>query len=181
MSKKASSISIELYWRSQSKMVSGISVAFHLFEARYGARSEKFWEQAIASREVQLVVSSFLAGLSQFSFQFRLCRPLNEKTNRQLFSMLELLQRLKPPGLDSHITDDIAKLAAREREVRTLEMLIEYISTLDDEELARAWPRLIGAIYSTPKQRETSGPARTAERHSMPHEVYAAYSPSTGT
>jgi hypothetical protein len=64
--------------------------------------------------------------------------------------MLELLQRLKPAKHDTRIAADVAKLAAREREVRTLEMLIEYISTLDDDELARAWPRLIGAIYSSP-------------------------------
>ena len=66
--------------------------------------------------------------------------------------MLELLQHLKSASQDTHIADDIARLASREREVRTLERLIEYISTLDDEDLAQAWPRLMRAIYSSPQQ-----------------------------
>jgi hypothetical protein len=67
--------------------------------------------------------------------------------------MLELLQRLKPADQDE-IVKDVAKLAAKEREVRTLEMLIEYVSSLEEEDLARVWPRLVTAIYSsqTPSQ-----------------------------
>jgi hypothetical protein len=76
--------------------------------------------------------------------------------------MLELLQRLKPARHDTRIAADVAKLAAREREVRTLEMLIEYISTLDDDELAHAWPRLIEAIYSSPQKCQISGLGRTS-------------------
>jgi hypothetical protein len=61
--------------------------------------------------------------------------------------MLRLLQRLKPLGHEATIVQDIAKLASTEREVRTLEMLIQHISSLEDEDLARVWPRLIAAIY----------------------------------
>ena len=70
-------------------------------------------------------------------------------------SMLGLLQRLKSKN-GTDMTEEIARLASREREVRTLQMLIEYVSTLDDQELAHVWPRLIGAIYSSPPKRETS-------------------------
>jgi len=61
--------------------------------------------------------------------------------------MLRLLQCLKPLGQNATIVQDIAKLASTEREVRTLEMLIQHISSLEDEDLARVWPRLIAAIY----------------------------------
>jgi hypothetical protein len=42
-----------------------------------------------------------------------------------------------------NVVEDISKLAATERDVRRLEMLIEYVGSLSDEELARAWPRII--------------------------------------
>ena len=61
--------------------------------------------------------------------------------------MLRLFSRLKPLGRDTTIAQDIARLASTEREVRTLEMLIEHISALEDEDLARVWPRLVSAIY----------------------------------
>ena len=57
--------------------------------------------------------------------------------------MLELLHRLKPPKQDANIMEEVAKLAAKEREVRTLERLIEYISSLEDEDLARVRPVLL--------------------------------------
>lgn len=40
------------------------------------------------------------------------------------------------------IEDQVATLAAKEREVRQLEAFIEHISSLDDKELERIWPRL---------------------------------------
>lgn len=40
------------------------------------------------------------------------------------------------------IEDQVATLAATEREVRQLEAFIEHISSLDDKELERIWPRL---------------------------------------
>jgi hypothetical protein len=61
--------------------------------------------------------------------------------------MLKLLQRLKPVEPDANIVNDIAKLASTEHEVRTLEMLIDYISSLENDDLAAVWPRLISAIY----------------------------------
>lgn len=64
--------------------------------------------------------------------------------------MLELLKRLKPLQQDAKITEGVARLAAKEREVRSLEELIGYISSLEDRDLARVWPRLIRAIYSSP-------------------------------
>ena len=61
--------------------------------------------------------------------------------------MLELLRRLKPLEQDAKITEGVARLASKEREVRSLELLIEYISSIDDKELARLWPRLVTAVY----------------------------------
>jgi hypothetical protein len=42
-----------------------------------------------------------------------------------------------------NIVEDISKLAATERDVRRLEILIEYVGSLSDEELATAWPRIV--------------------------------------
>ncbi len=61
--------------------------------------------------------------------------------------MLRLFSHLKPLGRGATIVQDIARLASTEREVRTLEMLIEHISSLEEEDLARVWPRLVSAIY----------------------------------
>jgi hypothetical protein len=72
--------------------------------------------------------------------------------------MLELLKRLKPLQQDAKITEGVARLAAKEREVRSLELLIDYISSLEDKDLARVWPRLIRAVYSSPAPNQ---PART--------------------
>ena len=85
--------------------------------------------------------------------------------------MLELLQRLRPSNRDATITQEVAELASREREVRTLETLIEYISSLEDEELAQAWPRLIGAVYAAPPTRGIA-PETTqqADPQSMPND-----------
>jgi hypothetical protein len=63
--------------------------------------------------------------------------------------MLELLRRLKPLEQDAKITEGVARLASKEREVRSLELLIEYISSIEDKELARLWPRLVTAVYSS--------------------------------
>ena len=46
------------------------------------------------------------------------------------------------------IEDQVATLAAKEREVRQLEAFIEHISLLDDKELERIWPRLNEALNS---------------------------------
>jgi hypothetical protein len=70
--------------------------------------------------------------------------------------MIELLQRLRRLEQGAKLVENIAKLASREREVRTLERLIEYISSLDDEDLARVWPRLIAAVYSQSTSQHTS-------------------------
>lgn len=58
------------------------------------------------------------------------------------------MEASKPSNLP-RLTEDIAKLASKEREVRTLETLIEYISSVDEEDLKIFWPRLIAAIHST--------------------------------
>lgn len=63
--------------------------------------------------------------------------------------MIELLQRLKRLDQAGNLMEGVARLAAKEREVRTLEMAIKYISSLEDEDLARVWPRLMAAIYSS--------------------------------
>jgi hypothetical protein len=63
--------------------------------------------------------------------------------------VLQSLQSLRPLAQEDNVVEGIAKLATKEREVRTLEMLIECISSLDDEDLARMWPRLMAAIYSS--------------------------------
>lgn len=65
--------------------------------------------------------------------------------------MFELVQRLmaSQPSNMPKLSEDIAKLASKEREVRTLETLIEYISSVEEEELEVFWPRLIAAIHST--------------------------------
>jgi hypothetical protein len=77
--------------------------------------------------------------------------------------MIELLQRLKRLDQDGNLMEGVAQLAAKEREVRTLEMAIEYISSLEDEDLARVWPRLLAAIYSS----------YTSERTTSQTEVHA--------
>jgi hypothetical protein len=85
--------------------------------------------------------------------------------------MIELLQRLRRLEQGAKLVENIAKLASREREVRTLERLIEYISSLDDEDLARVWPRLTAAVYSQSTSQHTSPlkprstPRRVMTRH----------------
>lgn len=70
--------------------------------------------------------------------------------------MLGLLKRLKPLRHDAKITQGVARLAAKEREVRSLELLIAYISSLEDKDLARVWPRLVTAIHSSPTPRQSA-------------------------
>ena len=41
-----------------------------------------------------------------------------------------------------NIVEVVDELAAIERDVRRIEMLIEYIGSLSEEELAKAWPRI---------------------------------------
>ena len=48
-----------------------------------------------------------------------------------------------PHVMTMNVVEGISKLAETERDVRRLEMLIEYVGSLSDEELARAWPRII--------------------------------------
>ena len=54
-----------------------------------------------------------------------------------------------------NITEEIKRLADKEREVRKLEMLIEHIASLSDEDLAiRSWrPLLRRASIRLPMQR----------------------------
>lgn len=70
--------------------------------------------------------------------------------------MLGLLKRLKLLRHDAKITQGVARLAAKEREVRSLELLIAYISSLEDKDLARVWPRLVTAIHSSPTPRQSA-------------------------
>lgn len=41
------------------------------------------------------------------------------------------------------IEDDVNKLATLERQVRTLDTLIQHLSSMDDEELKKALPRIL--------------------------------------
>ena len=41
------------------------------------------------------------------------------------------------------IENEVNKLVALERDVRTLEKLIQYIGSLNEEELTKAWPRIL--------------------------------------
>ena len=41
-----------------------------------------------------------------------------------------------------NIVEVVDELAAIERDVRRIEMLIEYIGSLSEEELEKAWPRI---------------------------------------
>ena len=43
------------------------------------------------------------------------------------------------------ILNNVDELAAKEREIRRLEKLITALSSLNDEELAKNWPRIIAA------------------------------------
>jgi hypothetical protein len=80
--------------------------------------------------------------------------------------MIELLQRLKRLDQDGNLMEGVAQLAAKEREVRTLEMAIEYISSLEDEDLARVWPRLMAAIYSSILRNEPRARPKSTLRQS---------------
>ena len=41
------------------------------------------------------------------------------------------------------IIGGVDNLAAKEREIRRIQLLIERLSSLSDDDLARAWPRII--------------------------------------
>jgi hypothetical protein len=41
-----------------------------------------------------------------------------------------------------NIVEVVDELVAIERDVRRIEMLIEYIGSLSEEDLAKAWPRI---------------------------------------
>ena len=70
---------------------------------------------------------------------------------------------LKPSKQDTTIMEEVAKLAAKEREVRTLDTLIEYISSLKDEDLARVRPVLLQR--STPLKLQANPPYANHEPH----------------
>ena len=55
------------------------------------------------------------------------------------------------------IIDDVNKLAEKEREIRGIQRLIAVVSTLSDEDLAKAWPRITVA-------------SQKALRSSFPHQ-----------
>ena len=55
-----------------------------------------------------------------------------------------------------NIVEVVDELAAIERDVRRIEMLIEYIGSLSEEELAKAWPRI---CYLRKAQGSTLHPA----------------------
>lgn len=76
--------------------------------------------------------------------------------------MLGLLKRLKPLQHDAKIAEGVARLAAKEREVRSLELLIGYVSSLEDRDLARVWPRLVTAIYSSPTPSQSARATKSA-------------------
>jgi hypothetical protein len=49
------------------------------------------------------------------------------------------------------ILNNVDDLAAKEREIRRLEELITVLSSLNDEELAKNWPRIVAARESLKK------------------------------
>ena len=76
------------------------------------------------------------------------------------------------------ILNNIDELAAKEREIRRLEELIRVLSSLNDEELAKNWPRIIAARESLKKySRRTpilDGPSddRAINRHFLPRKLF---------
>lgn len=77
--------------------------------------------------------------------------------------MIELLRRFKSGEHDPTILESVANLAAKEREVRTLELLIEHLSSLEDNDLERAWPRLFSAFYTSPAPDQAPGIAKNRD------------------
>ena len=67
----------------------------------------------------------------------------------RLALMLQLLRRLKPLQGNAKVGEAVARLAAKDREARSLVLLTEYLSALEDKDVARVWPRLVTAIYSS--------------------------------
>lgn len=64
------------------------------------------------------------------------------------------------------IIDDVNKLAQKEREIRGIQKLITVVSSLSDEDLAKAWPRIIDASQkairkSLPPQENDPLPTQT--------------------
>lgn len=126
----------------------GISVApIRLGRNDDGNECKKFTANAFSFNEGQLAVSWILACLPRGNLRSKLRRNLKRYQGVSL--LLQSLQHLRPTAQEDNVVEGIAKLATKEREVRTLEMLIECISSLDDEDLARMWPRLMAAIYSS--------------------------------
>ena len=74
--------------------------------------------------------------------------------------MIELLRKLKSGEHYPTILESVANLAAKEREVRTLELLIEHLSSLEDQDLERAWPRRFSAFYTAQAPDQAPGIAK---------------------
>ena len=64
-------------------------------------------------------------------------------------------------GRTKSIVEDVDRLAAAERNVRRLEKLIEYVSSLNEDDLTKAWPEIL-KMY------------RALEPHTVPATVIAA-------
>jgi hypothetical protein len=74
-----------------------------------------------------------------------------------------IFMRVLKPGRQSLIEEQVAKLAAKEREVRQLEAFIDHISSLDEKQLREIWPRLTERLYSKGVKRQ-SEPASADSR-----------------
>jgi hypothetical protein len=79
--------------------------------------------------------------------------------------MLELLQGPKPMGHEPKNIENVAKPTAGELEVRRRQMLIDCISSLEDEDFARVWPRLITAVYVSQPPSQASARISHAARN----------------
>ena len=65
------------------------------------------------------------------------------------------------------IEDDVNKLASLERQVRTLDTLIQHLNSMDDEELKKALPRILQGQAS-----EASSPASAPSTDEVPVLVF---------
>lgn len=59
----------------------------------------------------------------------------------------------------------VDNLAAKEREIRTIQRLIECLSSLSDDDLAKAWPRIIVA------QKALGRSFASAEKHNRIKQI----------
>jgi hypothetical protein len=70
-------------------------------------------------------------------------------------------------GAIMKIEDDVNKLASLERQVRTLDTLIQHLNSMDDEELKKALPRILQGQAS-----EASSPASAPSTDEVPVLVF---------